>query len=427
MKKSKIEKQNTVNNSKIEEITKKNNDLELQLKEEKEKNKKLSELESQLKEEKIKNEALTQISKELQDKMKQKKKEKLSMSFIKQKEQEYLTTISQLKQTVTEREKEIISYKDKQNADTFRISELENEITKLKELMKGGGTPRTKPSPKKPTFRQIEGELPTDPKTIKKTSSKDLLIKLESSKDTHQCPKKRRSNKNIRPKKHLMTTRKVTNPKMSCRELNLHHLSDIDMIYDLNIKTPPLESKKEEDDVKEFGFKIPEVKKKESNYPNKGKIAIELPKPVDKEKPVKQKSSKNIIPKFLGDGENISQINPMNDQNDNDSLNMQSFIQRKETGKFNEEIADNNEDNNNDSFLMNANNNEQLILNHKKTVTSENKQNESENEDDDNEESDEDFNVDPVRLIQQYKDSDEDSDERGDDNSNIKITPILQT
>ena len=140
---------------------------------------------------------------------------------------------------------------------------------------------------------------------------------------------------------------------------------------------------------------------------------------------MKQKSSKNIIPKFLGDGENISQINPMNDQNDNDSLNMQSFIQRRETGKFNEEIADNNEDNNNDSFLMNANNNEQLILNHKKTVTSENKQNESEN--DDNEESDEDFNVDPVRLIQQYKDSDEDSDERGDDNSNIKITPILQT
>ena len=69
------------------------------------------------------------------------------MSFIKQKEQEYLTTISQLKQTVTEREKEIISYKDKQNADTFRISELENEITKLKELMKGGGTPRTKRSP----------------------------------------------------------------------------------------------------------------------------------------------------------------------------------------------------------------------------------------------------------------------------------------
>ena len=127
----------------------------------------------------------------------------------------------------------------------------------------------------------------------------------------------------------------------------------------------------------------------------------------------------------MGDGENISQINPMNDQNDNDSLNMQSFIQRRETGKFNEEIADNNEDNNNDSFLMNANNNEQLILNHKKTVTSENKQNESENEDDDNEESDEDFNVDPVRLIQQYKDSDEDSDERGDDNSNIKITPIF--
>ena len=34
-----------------------------------------------------------------------------------------------------EREKEIISYKDKQNADTFHISELENEITKLKELI----------------------------------------------------------------------------------------------------------------------------------------------------------------------------------------------------------------------------------------------------------------------------------------------------